>query len=149
MRTSVPTWKRGKSSAEFIYSVYQLNVTIGEIMDNQPRKHKDSYGTEIIRSAIMALRFCQIGNTEFFNPSTATEAMYRFRHENWKKALGCIENVATMAEIYFEIVRKNGTVESEKVYKWEKRIGEACNRSHDLISALIESDNKVYQARKA
>ncbi|MBQ8666123.1 MAG: hypothetical protein IJ526_04595 [Lachnospiraceae bacterium] len=118
-------------------------------MDNQPKKHKDSYGTEIIRSAVMALRFCQMGNTEFYNERTATEEMYHFRRENFKKALGCIENVATMAEIYFEIVRKNGTLENEKVYKWEKRIGDACNTSHDLINGLIESDKKVYHKLKA
>lgn len=149
MRTSVQSWKRGESNAEFLYSVYQLNITIGEIMDNQPKKHKDSYGTEIIRSAVMALRFCQIANTEFFNQSTGTEEMYKFRHENFKKALGCVENVATMSEIYFEIVRKNNSIGSEKIYKWEKRIGDACRKSCDLIKGIISSDNKVYQKLKA
>ena len=118
-------------------------------MDNQPKKHKDNYGNEIIKSAVMALRYCQIGNTEFFNERTATEEMFKFRHKNFKSALGCIENVATMAEIYFEIIRKNNSIGSEKVYKWEKRIGDACNKSHDLISALIESDNKVYRKLKS
>lgn len=116
-------------------------------MDNQPKKHMSSYGAEIIRSAVMALRYVQMGNTEFYNAATANEEKFRFRRENFKRALGCIENVATMAEIYFEIVRKNASVECERVYKWEKRIGEACNKSHDLISAVIQSDQKVYQGK--
>ena len=40
---SVPTWKRSTSKSQFLYELYQLNITVGEIMDNQSKKHKDNY----------------------------------------------------------------------------------------------------------
>ena len=56
---SVPTWKRKLSEAEFVYQVYQLNIRLGEILENKPQKYKANYTDEIVKTALSALENVQ------------------------------------------------------------------------------------------
>ena len=73
---SVPTWKRSMSKSQFLYELYQLNITVGEIMDNQSKKHKDNYSNHVIKTALYALQMAQTANEIYFNAQTANHARY-------------------------------------------------------------------------
>lgn len=140
---SVPTWKRSMSKSQFLYELYQLNITVGEIMDNQSKKHKDNYSNHVIKTALYALQMAQTANEIYFNAQTANLQDYQIRHDCLVKALGAVDNVSTVAEIFLEMVRKSGTVEEEKVYRQEQRIGQACLNCHNLLKGVIKSDKEI------
>lgn len=47
---SVPSWKRSASKSEYIRLLYDLNVRIGQIVANKPKKYRGSYGDMLIKA---------------------------------------------------------------------------------------------------
>lgn len=41
---SVPAWERDKSKTDFIRLLMELNIRIGKIVGNKPKKYKQNYG---------------------------------------------------------------------------------------------------------
>ena len=76
---SVPTWKRSTSKSQFLYELYQLNITVGEIMDNQSKKHKDNYSNHVIKTALYALQMAQTANEIYFMDIFYVKHLGRFK----------------------------------------------------------------------
>ena len=150
---SVPTWKRKLSGAEYVYQLYQLNIRIGEILVNKPQKYKQNYTDKIIQTALEALEHVQIADSIFIG-KYSKEVDFLMRREQLLLAKGQVQHLATACFIYLEIVRKHDYAsqgENEKtgrlyakLYDQEMEIGERCERCHELIAAVIKSDNELY-----
>lgn len=53
---SVPTWKRSKSKVEFLNLLMELNINIGKITANKPKKYKANYGDHLIKEGLRGLK---------------------------------------------------------------------------------------------
>ena len=148
---SVQTWKRKLSSAEYVFQLYQLNIRLGEILINKPKKYKTNYADEIVRTALSALEDVQIADSIYFTKNSS-EQEYLVRRERLILARGKIQHVATASFIFLEIVRKhdyasqiNDTRNFAKIYDQEIEIGDLCEKCHNLISGIMKSDKEIYR----
>lgn len=149
---SVPTWKRKLSSAEFIYQTYRLNLRLGEILINKPKKYKANYTDHIIKTALSALNHLQIADSIFLS-KYSSELDFKIRRENLLLARGEIEGIATDCYIFLEIVRKHDYAsqkvddeKSSKIFDQELEIGEMCESCYNLIKGVITHDNEIYKS---
>ena len=150
---SVPTWKRKLSEAEFVYQLYQLNIRLGEILNNKPQKYKTNYTDKIIRTALEALEHAQVADSIYMGRYTK-ERDFLIRREQLLLARGKVQHLATACYIFLEIVRRHDYAsegENEKagrlyakLYDQELEIGELCQRCHKLLGGVIKSDSEVF-----
>lgn len=150
---SVPTWKRKLSEAEFVYQVYQLNIRLGEILENKPQKYKANYTDEIVKTALSALENVQLADSIYFS-RYSSESDYLIRREQLLLAKGKMQHIATACFIFLEIVRKHDRASegdhakasriAAKIYDQEIEIGDRCETCHNLIAGVIKSDNGIY-----
>lgn len=136
---SVPSWKRSASKSEYIRLLHDLNVRIGQIVANKPKKYRGSYGDMLIKSSLDALKHAQIANSIFMTASTKA-ADYDLRRQHLLLARGMVENIATVSQIFLEICRKADRESSAKIYKEEAYIGETCGILQKKISGVLKSD---------
>lgn len=147
---SVPTWKRKISKAEYIYRLYLLNIRLGEIFVNKPKKYKDNYSDAIIKTALSALNHAQIADSIYLSKYT-TSYEFEIRERNLILARGEIASVATDSYIFLEIIRKHDYASEQderlfqKLYDQELEIGKMCEDCYNLISGIIKSDKEVYK----
>lgn len=147
---SVPLWKRKLSSADFLYKPYYLNIRLGQILANKPKKYKTNYTDHIIKTALSALQHLQTADSIYLSKYTTLQE-YEIRHEALLLARGEIENVATACYVFLEIVRKNDFASDKqidefvKIYDQELEIGGLCEDCYNLISGLIKSDRELYR----
>ena len=104
---SVPVWKRNLSKAEYIYQTYRMNIRLGEILANKPKKYQKNYSDELIKTALSALKHLQVADSIFLTKQS-TEKECEIREENLLLAKAEIAHVATVAYIFLEIVRTHG-----------------------------------------
>ena len=147
---SVPTWRRKLSTTEYVWQTYKLNIRLGEILENKPKKYKPNYTDEIIQTALSALKHLQIVDSIYLS-KTAPEQDYLERRRNLILARGEIQHIATACYIFLEIVRRHDYAsEGEhkediaKLYDQEMEIGEQCEKCFELISGVIKSDTATY-----
>lgn len=143
---SVPTWQRSLSNAEFLYQIFELNILIGKIMENKPKKYKSSYSDFVIQTALEALKEARIANDEPFAREAITERAYLFRREHFQTAMSLIKTVSTVSHIFLEIVRESNQYESTKLYKQETQIGDKCGECIALLKGVINSDKERYKS---
>ena len=143
---SVPSWKRSISKTEYIRSLFELNIRIGEIVANSPKKYRANYGDFLVKNALEALKYAQIANSIFVSPSM-TEADYNLRRRLLQQARGIVENISTVGYIFLEQTRKHDSAESEKIYRREEYLGATCGEISKKISAVMKSDCAVYQKK--
>ena len=136
---SVPSWKRSESKSEYIRLLYDLNVRIGQIVANKPKKYRTSYGDMLVRSSLDALKHAQIANSIFMTASTGRED-YLLRRQHLLLARGTVENIATIGQIFLEICRKADKESAAKIYREEACIGETCGTLQKKISGVLKSD---------
>ena len=147
---TVPVWKRKLSSAEYVYQVYRLNIRLGEILNNKPKKYKGNYSDHIIKAALSALEQVQLADSIYLSKYT-TEQDYEMRHDALIRAKGEIQHIATACFIFLEIVRKHDHAsESDnkqrtKIYDQELEIGEMCETCYKLICGVIDHDKELYK----
>lgn len=141
---SVPVWKRKLSGAEYIYQVYKLNIRLGEILANKPKKYRNNYSDEIIKTALSALKHLQIVD-DIFLTKWSSKQDYEIRHEHLHIARGEINNIATACYIFLEIVRAHDSEKYDKIYDEELEIGEMCEDCFELITGVIKSDKETYK----
>lgn len=143
---SVPVWKRKLSGAEYIYQVYQLNIRLGEILANKPKKYRNNYTDEIINTALSALKHLQVVD-DIFLTKWSTKQDYEIRHENLHIARGEINHVATACYVFLEIVRMHDQASDKyaKIYDEEIEIGGMCEDCFQLITGIINSDKETYK----
>ena len=150
---SVPTWKRKLSGAEYVYQLYQLNIRLGEILNNKPQKYKTNYTDEIIQTALSAMKHVQVADSIYIGQYARADD-FRIRREHLLLAKGELQHVATACYIFLEIVRRHDHAsESEnekagrvyaKIYDQELEIGDLCERCHKLIAGVIKSDSEIF-----
>lgn len=155
---SVPSWLRSQSSVEYLWRLYKLNIRIGEICANKPKKYKTNYGDAVIKTALEALKNAQLANNIYMSKSTP-EIMYLKRQQHLAAARGLMANLSTISYIFLEQVkksdqgascydpevRKKSTVRAEKIGKEEEEIGLACETISRMISGVIKSDTAIYK----
>lgn len=143
---SVPSWKRSVSKTEFIRLLFDLNIRIGEMVANSPKKYRGSYGDMLIKSALEALKYAQTANSIFVS-SSMTEADYNLRRGLLQQARGTVENISTAGYIFLEQIRKHDSEESEKIYRREEYLGRTCGEISKKIAAVMKSDRMVYKKK--
>lgn len=144
---SVPSWKRSVSKSEYIRMLYDLNVRIGQIVMNKPKKYRGSYADMLIKSSLEALKYAQVANSIFMAASTPNED-YTLRRKCLLQARGMVENIATTSQIFLELYRNADREESEKIYREEAYIGESCGEIVRKISGVLKSDASIFRKKK-
>ena len=144
---SVPTWLRSESRTRFLYRLYKLNIRIGEIVENHPKKYRANYGDVLITNALNALTHAEIGNGIFMHSATP-EADYQLRRKHLREAKGYTESIATVAYIYLELIAKTDGVKREKILKQEEEIGRDCEEIAKMLKGVLDSDRKIYNANR-
>ena len=143
---SVPTWRRDESKTEFLYQIYQLNIRIGQMTANLPKKYHWSYGNDLVNMALKALYSAQRINREYMNSINYKES-YILRTELCNDIITCMDHIGTVAFIYFEICKESPEIKGEKksrLDKWEEEIGTTTNKINGLIVGLKKSDKERY-----
>lgn len=138
---SVPVFKRKESKTEYLNSIYDLNVKVGEIVANGPKKYINTYGTYLIHTSAEAMKYAQTANKIFMNKNTSKED-YLLRREMLIRAKGDVENISTIANIYLDVSLKSKLKKSE-IYKRQEDIGLRCYRTIEQINGVMRYDSKV------
>ena len=68
---SVPTYRRNESKTEYLNMLYELNVNLGKIIMNKPKKYRENYGDHIIKTALESLKYAQTANSIFTDKNTS------------------------------------------------------------------------------
>lgn len=142
---SVPTWMRSESRTKFLYRLYRLNIRIGEIVENHPKKYRANYGDNLINNALLALNHAEIGNGIFMHVGTPMED-YQLRRKHLREAKGYTETIATVAYIYLELTAKADGVKREKILKQEEEIGLECAEISKMIKGVLDSDRRIFNS---
>ena len=143
---SVPSWLRKTSKTEFLWRLYRLNIRLGEIVNNHPKKYRASYGDTLINNALLALTHAQVANSIFMHADIA-EDEYQTRRNFLRTAKGYTETVATIAYIYLELTAKADGVKPEKILKQEEYIGAECGEISRMIKGVLDSDRRIHGSR--
>ncbi len=145
---SVPKWRRHISRTQFLYDIFQLNIKIGQIIDNAPvQKYAHSYGNALIVTAQQALLHAQTGN----DIRVSSDITFATRQAQFQLAIGCVENIGTVAYIYLETMRRHQGLKQEKynkMYDWEDEIGNKCDEIISKLRKVMESDRELWNKKK-
>lgn len=139
---SVPTWKRSKSKVEFLNLLMELNINIGKITANKPKKYKANYGDHMIKEGLRALEYAQVANSIFMTKKTSAED-YNIRRMLFQKSRGIVQHIATASYIFLELCKNSNDVKADRIYKEEQYIGSVCNDISNAISGVMKSDKSL------
>jgi hypothetical protein len=142
IKMSVPSWKRNKSKVEFLRLLMELNINLGKIVNNKPKKYKTNYGDHLIQTGLKALELAQIANSIYMTKTTSIDD-YKQRRNLFLKARGCVEHISTASYIYLELCKNSNEVKFERVLKEEEYIGSTCNDIYKAISGVLKSDKAL------
>lgn len=117
---SVPKWKRTTSKTGFIKYLMDLNIRLGKIVGNKPKKYKQNYGDHLIKIGLSALEHAEIGNSIYMTADTP-EADYLMRRKCFAAARGEINHLSTAAYIFLEICKTSNEVRTDKILKYDTR----------------------------
>ena len=131
--------------------MYLLNIRLGEILNNKPKKYKTNYADEIIKTALSALSHLQLADSIYLT-KYLTKEEFLIRHNALILARGETQHIATACYIFLEIVRKHDYASEstdcnghETVYDQERDIGGMCETCYVLINGIIKSDRDYYR----
>lgn len=136
---SVPSYKRSVAKAVFVHKIFQLNVRIGEIVNNSPKKYKQSYGDMLIQTALKAFGEALSANEIFTHSKVPIEERTK-RIEHLSNARSLCNKVAAIFLIYAELMRKSDSLSNEKAYRWEEDIGTRCVEINTILSGMIKKE---------
>ena len=143
---SVPSWKRSESKSEYIRLLHDLNIRIGQIVMNKPKKYRGSYADMLINTSLEALKYAQTANSIFMTGNTSVED-FSLRRKYLLSARGAVENIATVSQIFVDICRKADRENAEKIYKEQAYIGESCMMIHKKISGVLKNDAALMKSK--
>ena len=144
---SVPAFARKLSKTQYLYETFKLNVRLGQIVMSKPKKYRDNYGDQIIKSGLNALKFCQAANAIFMSDKTS-ESDYKKRRSYLINAMALIDNISTVSDIFLSLNYNQDGAKKEQIEKQEEYIGSTCRNIHSLIKGVIDSDTKVFNGQK-
>lgn len=125
------------ASTEFLYQTFQLNIRLGEIVNNAPKKYRANYGDSLIQTAIEAYKELEFANS-YFITKTSPEEHRTARKEHFKRARALIRHIATVFYIYAELMKKSDSISNAKVTRWEADIGKRCESINKIITSLLK-----------
>lgn len=143
---SVATHNRTLSKTEYINKIRELNVSVGRIVMNKPKKYRQNYGDAIIKSAIEALKFAQTANAIFVKHDMPKSDI-ALRRTMLIRAKGAVMNVSTISQIFLDLCMSADGENKTKIMKQDKYIG---NITHDIIkmlSGVIKSDESYHNGQ--
>lgn len=143
---SVPAWRRSVSKTEYLKLLFDLNIRIGEMVANSPKKYRANYGDMLIKNALEALKYAQTANGIYVSPAMP-ETDYNLRRELLQKSKGAAENISTVGYIFMEQIRKHDHEESQKIYRREEYLGTVCGEISKKIGAVMKSDRAIYRKK--
>lgn len=120
----------------------ELNIRLGKIVGNKPKKYKQNYGDHLIKVGLSALEHAEMGNSIFMTEKT-TEADYQMRRKYFAAAKGEINHLSTAAYIFLEICKGSNEVRIDKILKEEEYIGSVCTDISKSLSGVMRSDKKL------
>lgn len=144
---SVPAWRRSVSNTEYLKLLFDLNIRIGEMVANSPKKYRANYGDMLIKSALEALKHAQTANGIYVSPAMP-ESDYRLRRGMLQRAKGAAENISTVGYIFLEQLRHHDHEEASKIYRREEYLGTTCGEISKKISAVMKSDRAMFNSKK-
>ena len=104
---SVATHNRTLSKTEYINKIRELNVSVGRIVMNKPKKYRQNYGDAIIKSAIEALKFAQTANSVYVKHDMPISDI-ALRRTMLIRAKGAVMNVSTISQIFLDLCMSAG-----------------------------------------
>lgn len=138
---SVPAWKRGTSQTDFLRYLMELNIRLGKIVGNKPKKYKQNYGDHLIKTALSALKHAEVANSIYISSSISPED-FAIRRGNFETARGEVDHLATAAYIFLEICKESHETSIQKVMKEEEYIGSMCEDISKSLSGVLKSDKR-------
>lgn len=138
---SVLTYNRTQSTVEYLFQIFQLNMSIAEIVENKPKKYKGTYSDILIHSALEALTKANMANDIF----VTTKEDFETRRSLLLEARGQVYNVALVGDLFLELCKKSPSCDKAKCTRQQERIGKHCSDCLKLIDGVLKSDKKRYK----
>ena len=139
---SISTWLQDLSKKQFLWEIYHLNIDLGHIIVNLPKKYKLNYGDKLIQLGMKILEEAITGN----EIRATNEAEYQRRTLHLKEARAGLYAMAAEADIFLKICESSPEVEKTKLNKNRKKLGDRLNKCGNLIDAVIASDKKRFMS---
>jgi hypothetical protein len=136
---SVPAWKRAESKAEYLIDILNLNVRVGEIIGNGPKKYRQGYGDFLIKTALDALKYAQTANSIFVSKKM-NKSDFDTRRRCLMLSRGCIDSISTAFMVYLAQARKADGYEADKADRQLQDIGTRCYKIRSSIKKVMDSD---------
>ena len=146
-RVSVKLCDRSDSKTQFLEELRKLNVRIGQIVVNGPRKYAASHGDHLVRCALEAYKHAQIANKTNYQRGRNVEQAYRIRREHFNEARGLVEHIGSAAKVYFDLMENidGGGKDKKKASGRMEDVGMMCNKIIGMLSAVMKSDTERYR----
>lgn len=148
---SVPTYRRTLSATEYVWNIRQLAVRVGEIVNNKPKKYKNTYADKIIALSLDALSEVVMANDIYVK----TEKDYENRRSHLLKADGLLDSLVIISDIFLEQIKKspvdpsveNKSKRNSKIEKQQIELGDKVDICKKLIKGVVKSDAERYKKR--
>lgn len=154
---TVPVPKRKLSGVQYIETARKLNVEIGHIVANGPKKYLNTYGDRIVNLGLAAYEAVIEANSIYPSKGVRAEQDYLQRRALLLKARGKVKALAAVAKIYFDLLveakglQKMGEETDEKIasrakqYARMDRLGCLCDEEIRLIQGVLKSDTEKFK----
>lgn len=144
---SVPSWEKDLSKTQYIYELYLFNQKLGHIVIKKPVKYRYTYGDTVMKSGIDALRSAICANNIFMSETTSEED-YNLRRKYLQHALGLVDSIGTIADLFLSLNWQTDGCSQETLEKEREYIGAQAYKVHNLIKGVLESDKKIFAGEK-
>lgn len=144
---AVPSWKRKLSSTQFLYEIFNLNVVIGRIVGNTPKKYTNSYGDSLIKLGVEAYQHANLANSIFVQDQSS----YELRRNELDQAINCCATIGTFVYIYLELIKNADGLSNNKknkIYFWEEEIGNGIANTISMMKSIKKYDRAEWNKKK-
>lgn len=138
---SVPVRNRTQSKTEYVEELRRLNVDIGQLTVNGPKKYARAYGDRLASTALDAYGHACAANSIYLS---ADPVSYEKRRGHLIEARALVHSLAAQANVYIDLTVRTDGVSKEKAYRRAERIGDRCNSAIKLIGGVLRSDKERF-----
>lgn len=154
---TVPVPKRRLSGVQYIETARKLNVEIGHVVANGPKKYLNTYGDRLITVGLEAYGATIQANSIYQSKGVNAEPDYLQRRGYLLEARAKVKAVAAIAKVYFDLLieakglQKMGEetdvkiASRAKIYSRMDRIGALCDEEVRLINGVLKSDTAKFK----
>ena len=147
---SVRVADRDESSVEFLNVLLELNKKIGITVANGPKKYIHTYGDKLVALALDAYAHAVEANSIYVGRGANAEGDARLRRDLFLRARGEVKAIASIASVYFRILRDANSVNPSTKDKASARmesVGNLCYKASNLLTGVIKSDKERYNIK--